>query len=186
MVRLQQFGTAVLPGTLTAQAVTSTEAPLASFGCAHTNTASLVPRFGPSENGAIVGAATVCGGPPLTFTVTVMFSAPRIGRAVTDAMFVIQTARLFDVWVDLMVQVVFGHANTASGPGGSTFTPQLFAGTESPTWFTHADTVMSSPRCNAVVPCVHVSAKFACLWAASDTVLAATEYSDAGTGTLLR
>ena len=30
-------------------------------------------------------------------------------------MLVIHTARLFDVWVDLIVQVVLGHANTASG-----------------------------------------------------------------------
>src|SRR3982751_2157917 len=133
MVRLQQFGTAVLPGTLTAHAVTSTEAPLASLGCAQTKTASLVPRFGPSANGATVGAATVCGEPPLTFAVTVMCSEKRIGRAVNEAMLVIQTARLFDVWVDLMVHVFFGQANTANGPGGSTLTPQLFDGTESPT-----------------------------------------------------
>ena len=50
----------------------------------------------------------------------------------------------------------FGHANTFTGPAGSSITPQLFPGWESPNWFAHTDTVMSSPACNWAVPWFHV------------------------------
>src|SRR3954453_9124604 len=171
IVRVQQFGTAVLPGTFTAQAFTSTEVPLASLGWAQAYTASLVPRFGASANGPIAGAVSVCSGPPFTETVTAMFSVTRIGRAVNELMLVIQTGTFVLVWVDLTAQPVFGQANTASGPAGSVLTPQLLPGTESPNWFTHTDTWMSSPRGSAVVPWCLVRVGVACLWAASVTVL---------------
>ena len=103
-----------------------------------------------------------------------MFSFTRIGRIPNELSLVIQIGRFVEVWVDFtLFQVLFGQANTLIGPGGSFLTPQLFDGTESPSWFTQTDTTMVSPRCRAVVPWFHVRVKFACLWAARFTVLAA-------------